>query len=142
MMSGKQLARRWFDEVWNQREAAAISRLFATDGIAHGLGANGEDLIGPGGFLPFHDAFLGGFADLKITIDDLIEEGDRVAVRWHATGTLTGEGMGVPPTHKPMTITGMSVLRVQNGQIIEAWNNFDVLGMHQQLGTLAAIAGI
>jgi hypothetical protein len=51
-MSGKQIARRWFDEVWNQRDATAISRYFAKDGIAHGLGANGEDLIGPNGFLP------------------------------------------------------------------------------------------
>ena len=40
-----------------------------------------------------------------------------------------------------MTVTGMSVIRVENGQIVEAWNNFDVLGMHQQLGTLAVIAG-
>ena len=87
-------------------------------------------------------AFLGGFADLHIIIDDLIEEDDRVALRWQATGTLTGTAMGVAPTGKPMTITGMSILRVRNGQIVEGWNNFDVLGMHQQLGTLAAIAGM
>jgi len=139
-MSAKQLARRWFDDVWNRRDATAIDRLFATDGVAHGLGPNGQDLIGPAGFTPFHQAFLGGFADLQITIDDLIEEQDRVAVRWHATGTLTGHGMGVAPTGKPMTITGMSILRVLNGQISEAWNNFDVLGMHQQLGTLAGVS--
>jgi steroid delta-isomerase-like uncharacterized protein len=141
-MSGKHVARRWFDEVWNQRDSTAISRFFAKDGIAHGLSANGEDLIGPDGFLPFHAAFLGRFADLQITIDDLIEEGDRVAVRWHATGTLTGHGMGFAPTGKPMSITGTSILRVQNGQIVEARNNFDVLGMHQQLGTVASIAGV
>jgi steroid delta-isomerase-like uncharacterized protein len=140
-MSGKQVAQRWFEEVWNQRDESAIRRLFAADGIAHGLGANGDDLIGPAGFLPFRAAFLAGFADLHIIIEDLIEEEDRVAVRWRATGTLTGDGMGVAPTGKPMTITGMSILRVKNEQIAEAWNNFDVLGMHQQLGTLGAIAG-
>jgi predicted ester cyclase len=99
-------------------------------------------LIGPAGFLPFRTAFLAGFADLRIIIEDLIEEGDRVAVRWRATGTLTGHGMGFAPTGRPMTITGMTIARVQNGQIIEGWNNFDVLGMHQQLGTLAVIAGM
>ena len=140
-MSAKQLARRWFDEVWNQRDAAAINRFFAKDGVAHGLGPNGEDLIGPAGFQAFHQAFLGGFGDLQITIDDLIEEDDRVAVRWHVTGTLTGHGMGFAPTGKRMTVTGMTIIRVQNGQIVEGWNNFDVLGMHQQLGTLAAVAG-
>ena len=46
-MSGKQLARRWADKVWNQRDVAAISRLFAHDGVMHGLGPNGQDLIGP-----------------------------------------------------------------------------------------------
>jgi len=54
----------------------------------------------------------------------------------------SGHGMGFAPTAKPMSITGMSILRVQNGQIVEAWNNFDVLGMHQQLGTVASIAGL
>ena len=53
-----------------------------------------------------------------------------------------GHGMGFAPTGKPMSITGMSILRVQDGQIVEAWNNFDVLGMHQQLDTLAAVTGI
>ena len=141
-MSAKHVAQRWFEEVWNQRDDSAISQLFAEDGIAHGLGANGEDLIGPAGFLPFRAAFLAGFADLRIVIEDLIEEDDHVAARWRATGTLTGHGMGFAPTGKPMTITGMSICRVKNGQIVEAWNNFDVLGMHQQLGTLAAIAGM
>jgi steroid delta-isomerase-like uncharacterized protein len=140
-MSAKQVARRWFEEVWNQRDASAIGRLFAKDGIAHGLGADGQDLVGPAGFLPFYQAFLGGFADLQLTIEDLIEEDNRVAVRWRATGTLTGHGMGFAPTGKPMTITGMSIVRVQNGQIVEGWNNFDVLGMHQQMGTLATLVG-
>jgi predicted ester cyclase len=83
-----------------------------------------------------------GFADLRIFIEDLIEEDNRVAVRWRATGTLTGNGLGVPPTGKPMTITGISILRIENGQFVEGWNNFDVLGMHRQLGTLAAVAGV
>jgi len=141
MLSGKQIARRWFEDVWNKRDANAISRFFPNDGIAHGL-PPGHDLIGPAAFQPFHAAFLEGFADLRIVIDDLIEEDDRVAVRWHCTGTLTGPGLGVAPTGKPMNITGMSILRVHDEHIVEAWNNFDVLGMHQQLGTLSAIAAV
>src|SRR2546425_2578738 len=101
-MSNKQLLRRWFEEVWNRRDATAIPRMFAKNGVAHGLGMNGEDLTGPESYLPFHQAFLSGFADLHITVEDLIEEDDRVAVRWRASGTLTGEGMGFAPTGKPM----------------------------------------
>jgi steroid delta-isomerase-like uncharacterized protein len=116
-MGSKQIARRWFDEVWNPRDANAIQRMFAKDGVAHGLGAGGEDLIGPDGFLPFHNAFFGGFADFRMTIEDLVEEDDRVAVRWRASGVVTGPGMGLAPTGKPMAVTGMSILRFQNGQI-------------------------
>lgn len=139
-MSNKQIARRWVEEVWNQRHSAAIERLLAKDAITHGLGMDGNDLVGPEGFLPFHRAFVTSFADLQLTIEDLLEEDDRVAVRWRATGTLTGDGLGLAPTGRRMTVTGMSVIRVENGQIVEAWNNFDVLGMHQQLGTLPIIA--
>ena len=140
-MSHKQIARRWFEEVWNQRDGSAIQRMFSKDGIAHGLGADSQDLVGPAGFVAFHDAFLGGFTDLHIAIEDLIEEDDRIAVRWRARGTLTGHGLGFAPTGKPMEVSGMSILRVRNDQIVEAWNNFDVLGMHQQLGTLANLTG-
>jgi predicted ester cyclase len=79
--------------------------------------------------------------DLHITIEDLVEEGDRVAVRWRATGTLTGDGFGVPPTGKRMDMGGgMTIARVHNGRIAEAWNNFDFFGMHYQLGTLSSVA--
>jgi len=141
-MSNKHLVRRWFEDVWNRRDASAIPLLLAADGVAHGLGANGEDLVGPEGFLPFHTAFTSAFADLQMVLDDLIEEDDRIAVRWHTTGTLTGHGLGIAPTGKSMSISGMTIVRVQNAQIAEGWNNFDVLGMHRQLGTLAAIAAV
>ena len=139
-MSNKQVVRRWFDEVWNKRDASAISRMFAAERVARGLTEGGQDLVGPERFLAFHQAFMNAFADLHITMDDLIEEDDRIAARWHCTGTLTGTGLGIPPTGKRMTMNGMSIARVQNGRIIEAWNTVDFLGMHRQLGTLAAVA--
>ncbi len=139
-MSNKQVVRRWFDDVWNRRDASAIQRMFARDRVAHRLAADGQDLVGPERFLSFHQALLAAFADLQITIDDLLEEDDRVAARWHCTGTLTGSGLGMAPTGKRMTMAGMSIARVENGQIVEAWNTMDWFGMHQQLGTLAAIA--
>lgn len=137
-MSARQIARRWIEEVWNQRNSDAIPALFAPNAISHGL--SGQDFVGPDGFRPFHQAFMNAFADLRMTIDDMIEEDDRLAIRWHATGTHTGGGLKVPASGNPMRITGMSMIRVANGQIVESWNNFDVIGMHRQLGTLAAVA--
>jgi steroid delta-isomerase-like uncharacterized protein len=139
MSTHKELARRWFEEVWNRRDEIAIARMFAPDGIAHGLSPDGQDLVGPAGLVNFHRAYLDAFRDLRIELDDLIEEDNKVAIRWHATGTHTGHGLGVAPNGKTMNVVGMSIVRMRDGLIVEAWNTFDVLGMHQQLGTLAQL---
>src|SRR5690349_11583373 len=107
--------------------------MYAEDGVAHGLGADGGPLKGHAGFENFHHAFTDAFPDVQVTVDDVIAEDDKVAIRWHATGTLQGNGLGVTATGRSMTITGMSIVRVKNGKIAEGWNNFDVLGMHQQV---------
>ena len=138
-MSHKTVARRWFEEVWNRRDETAVARLFAVDGVAHGLSPDGHDLVGPTAFIDFHRAYVGAFNDLRIELDDLIEEDDKVAIRWHATGPHTGHGLGLEPHGKAMNVVGMSILRIHEGLIVEAWNTFDVLGMHQQLGTLGQL---
>jgi len=138
----KEVVRRWFEEVWNQQSSESIRQMFPADGIAHGLAADGGPLHGPQGFMNFHQAFLNAFPDLRISIEDYIAEGDKVAVRWSVTGTLRGNGLGVTATGKPMKVTGMSIARIRNGQIVEGWNNFDVLGMHQQVGTLGQLANV
>ena len=139
-VENKALMRRWFEEVWNQRRKEAIWEMFAAEGIAHGLGGDNSSIRGPEGFAAFHASFVAGFPDLKVAVEDVLAEGDRVAVRWRASGSLTGPGLGLAPTNRAMSVTGMSFVRIQGGLIVEAWNNFDVLGMHQQVGTLAAIA--
>ena len=113
--------------------------MMATDAVAHGLNAEGQAVHGPKEFETFQRAFLNAFPDLKVTVDDVIAEADKVALRWRVTGTLQGEGLGIQPTGRSMTITGMSIVRIRNNQIVEGWNNFDMLGMHQQLGTLSQL---
>ena len=141
-MSNKQVMRRWFQEVWNERQVSAIDRLMSKDHAGHGLGPNGGDIVGPDAFKPYHKAFVDAMPDLRFTIDDLIEEGDRVVARWTASGTLTGNGLGLPPTGRLMTLTGMSIARIAGGHIAESWNTFDQMHMHQQLGTLAHVAAL
>src|SRR5262245_61836585 len=109
----KLLARKWFDEVWNQQQQDSIHKMFAADGLAHGLADDGGPLKGPPAFVGFHRAFLSAFPDLQINIDDMIAEDDKVAIRWRASGTLKGDGLGVSPTGRSMTITGMSIVRVR-----------------------------
>ena len=74
------------------------------------------------------------FSDARVTIDDVVAEGDKVAVRFTLYGTHTGELMGIPPTGRQVVVTGIDINRVANDQIVERWANFDNLGMLQQLG--------
>ena len=78
------------------------------------------------------------FPDLRMTIEDVIAEGDKVVVRWTAVGTHEGEVMGIPASGKTSTVTGIGIDRFEDGKIVEGWTNWDTLGMLQQIGALPA----
>jgi len=127
----KALLRRWFDEVWNSGRVEAIDELLSSDAVIHGLGA---DTRGPDGFKPFHAAYRSAFPDVALRIDEIVAEGNIVALRWSGTGTHRGAGLGFDATGRRVQFSGMVFARVENGRFVEGWNNFDQLGMLQQLG--------
>ena len=132
----KALIRRWFEEVWNKGRAEAIDEMFAEDGIAHGLADEaGAPLVGASGFKPFFQNFRGAFPDIEVVVEDTIAEGDRVAARCTVRATHAGDTLGFAATQKPIEIGGISIVRVCDGKIVEAWNHFDFLRLQQQLGT-------
>ena len=139
--SHKRLARRWFDQVWNKRRPAAIAEMMSPKCVGHGKAADGGDTIGSDGFKSFQEVYLGAFPDLKVIVGDVIVEGRKMAVRWVATGTHQGDTLGFPATGKPMRITGMSIVYVKGGKIVEGWDSYDQHGMLQQLGLTAAPVG-
>jgi steroid delta-isomerase-like uncharacterized protein len=133
----RQLVQRWFEEVWNQGRADAIDELFAEDGVANGLAdETGAPLRGPAAFREFHQKFRGAFPDIVVTVEDTVAEGDLVAARCSVRALHAGDDLGFAATQKPMEITGISIVRIKNGQIVEAWNNFDFMSMFRQLGAL------
>ena len=133
----KALIRRWFEEVWNKGRAEAIDEMFAADGIANGLSdEKGEPLRGPDDFKTFFYKFRDAFPDIEVIVEDTIAEGDKVAARCVVRATHQGAGLGFAATQKPMEITGIAIVRIENGKIAEAWNNFDFMSMFQQLGAI------
>jgi predicted ester cyclase len=78
--------------------------------------------------------------DLHFTIDDLVAEGDRVVWRFTSRGTQRGEMMGISPTGKTATVTGIVIFRLENSRIAEAWVNIDTLGLLQSLGVIPMLA--
>lgn len=131
---------RWFEEVWNQKRAAAIDEMLAADGIVHGLGEAGVTITGPEGFKPFFEKLRGAFPDIAVTIEDTIAADDKVAARWTVRMTHEGDQLGFAPTGKQAAVTGMSIIRVKDGQIVEAWNNWDIMALMQQIDALQPAA--
>jgi steroid delta-isomerase-like uncharacterized protein len=128
--ANKALAKRWFEEVWNQGRREAIRELLAPDAVIQ----DGEEAaVGPEGFYPFFDRMQEAFSDHRLICHDFIAEDDMVCVRWSSTMRHTGNGLGVPPTNRTVQITGMSVVRIAGGKFVAGWQNWDMLGLMQQI---------
>jgi predicted ester cyclase len=130
------LMRRWFDEVWNQGKAASIDELFPEHAVLWGVSRMGVASQGPAEFKEFHKALRAACPDIHVELEHVVQEGDTAFARWTATMTHTGEGLGMAPAGRVLKITGMSALRVRDGQLVEGWNNWDQIGMARQLGVL------
>lgn len=131
------LIERWFEEVWNKGREEAIDELFASDGVAHGLADDaGEPLRGPENFKPFYRKFREAFPGVRVTVEDTVTEGDKVAARCVVRGRHEGEGLGLAATSRDVNFSGICIVRIRDGQIAEAWNSFDFLSMFRQLGAV------
>jgi predicted ester cyclase len=80
--------------------------------------------------------FYAAFPDARHTFEDFVAEGDKVALRFTFKGTHTGDFQGIPPTGKPVTISGSVVDRIVDGKIVEHWSLIDTMGLMQQLGVI------
>jgi len=127
------LLRRWFNEVWNQRRLDAIGEMMAPDAVVTGLGEADEVVHGPAEFRLFTERFQKAFSGIRITVEDAFGSGDKVGARWSAEMTHTGDDIGIPATGRTVRICGMTLARVENGKVVEGWNNWDQLGLQQQL---------
>ena len=136
----RELTRRWFEEVWNKGRAEAIDELLSADVVAHGLSELGDVGRGPESFRQFWRQFRAGIPDVRITVDQVISEGDTTAARFTARGTHSGDGMGIKATGRPIEVTGMCMMRWRGGQIAEGWNEFDAAGLMRQITAAAGVA--
>jgi steroid delta-isomerase-like uncharacterized protein len=129
-----QLMQRWFQEVWNEGNTQTVHDLLAPDAVARGHKGPQGEMRGPKEFLNFVGQIRGAFPDIRLVVEDILAAHDKVVVRWSATMTHTGPGLGIPATGKSVRSTGISIVRIVNGQIVEGWDNWDQLGMLEQIG--------
>ena len=133
----KIIARRVFEEAWNQRDLDAVDEICATDFVRHDpASSNLSGPIGPEGYKQVITFYTTAFPDHHFVVEDMIAEGDRVVTRWTATGTHQGDLAGIPPTGVKGIVTGITIARFGEGKIVEERSNWDALGLMQQLGVI------
>ncbi len=137
--NNKAIVRRLIEEVWNKGNLSLVDELFAPNYEHHD--SSTPDLgRGPESEKKRAALYRTAFPDLRVTIEDIIAEGETVMTRWSCRGTHKGDLSGIAPTGKPVTISGMTVARVSNGKMAEGYVNWDALGLMQQLGVVPELA--
>ena len=129
----KAIARRGYEAI-NRNNLDALDEVVASD-ITDRDPAPGQ---APGleGVKQWFSSMHTAFPDFRMDVEDMIAEGDKVVARVRMSGTHQGEFMGIDPTGNRVEISGIDILRVADGKIVEHWGNFDDLGMMQQLGVI------
>lgn len=134
------LVQRLYD-AFNSGDPERLDDVLGGDYVHHDPNLPAEMQRGLGAYKQRFAAFPTAFPGFRLTVEDLVAEGDRVAVRWTFRGTNRGELMGIPATGKEVTFTAISIHRVAGDKIAESWVNFDAMGMMQQLGAVPAPSG-
>jgi predicted ester cyclase len=132
----KMLVARIASEIWNRGKLAVVDEVMAIDARYHGPHMPN----GLGDHESWRQAismYRGAFPDSHVTFDELIAIGDTVVGRWKATATHTGQLPGVAPTGKRIALGGITIYRISDAKIVEAWEQLDMLGMWQQLGVVS-----
>ena len=133
--TNKNVIRRLFDEVWNKGHQPVADELFAQN-YSHHDSSTPDVGRGPESEKKRVTVYRNAFPDIRLTIEDIISEGETVTVRWSCHGTHKGDLNGIAPTGKQVAISGISIARFTNGKMVEGWVNWDALGLMQQLGVV------
>lgn len=129
----KRLARRVPEDLATEQDIGLIDELYADDAVEHDpMG----DHRGHAAIRESFETVLDAFPDITATVEDIVAENDRVAMRVTLRGTHEGGFMGIDPTGKPFEVGNMVFTRVEDGKIAERWVQPDMLGMLQQLGVV------
>jgi steroid delta-isomerase-like uncharacterized protein len=131
----KAVVRRQEEELFTRGNLDAADEIYAPGYVGHDP-SNSEDIRGLEAAKQAAADYRRAFPDLRVTVEDLIAEGDKVVARLRFRGTHRGELDGIAPTGRRVDCSGIVVSRMEGGKIAEDWANFDDLGMMRQLGVL------
>ena len=137
--SNIEITHRWFEEVWNQGRLSSIDELTAPHATGKGQVEHPVSLD-LSEFRNFVLRWRAAFPDVRVTIEDCFSEGDKVVARWTAVMTHTGPFAGIPATNRKVSVSGISIQKIENARIIEGWDNWDQYGLLNQIGALPKVS--
>jgi steroid delta-isomerase-like uncharacterized protein len=135
----KAIVRRLVEELWNKGNLSVADELFAPN-YEHHDASTLDFGRGPESEKKRATLYRTAFPDIRLTIEDIIAEGETVMTRWSCRGTHKGDLSGIAPTGKQINISGVTIARLANGKLAEGWVNWDALGLMQQLGVVPELA--
>jgi predicted ester cyclase len=131
----KAVVRRIFDEIFNQGKLDVADELLTPDTAVHVPFEHPGS--GPAALKKIVGSLRGGFPDIQLEIEDMLGEGDKVAVAWHSTRqTHLGPYRGLPPTRRSVHVSGIDILRFEDGRVAEFSMHLDELGAVRQMGVV------
>jgi steroid delta-isomerase-like uncharacterized protein len=130
----RNLAIRWFNDVWNLRLERIIEEMIGPDVVGH---MEGAEVVGPAQFKTARTAILTAFPDLQVTVEATAADGDDVAVRWRANGTHRGNAFGIDATGATVGFRGMTWLTMKEGRLIEGWDAWNMGALLESLRVAA-----
>ena len=129
----KAVVQDFWSDVWKERRFDRIDELFAEDFVIHSAGKE----VGPRSkFRSWVESFFKNIEGLKLDVHEIFAEGDMVITRWTCSGRFVGEMFGVKGEGQPIVFTGMNIMTVRDGRIVEAWVERDALGLARQVGAM------
>jgi steroid delta-isomerase-like uncharacterized protein len=131
--ANKTAMRQFFQRVYNDGDVAFLDEITAPNFVSHDRGNPTQDRDGVKQIVA---AIKAAFPDVQFTADDVLAEGDRVAARFTMKGTQKGDFMGVPATGKAIVVTGIDIVRFENGKAVEHWHEWSGIELLQQLGVM------
>ena len=135
--SPRDIAIRWFEEVWNKGRLEAIDELATEDAKSYGF-PQPESVLTRDEFREYIMEFRQSFTHVHISVDETVAEDERVAVRWTGTMKHTGSGLGFAPTGRLVNVHGMSLLHLRGDLICAGWNALDLGSVVMFLSALSA----
>ncbi len=132
----KRISIRLAEEAFSQGNLDVVDEIVADNYVNHDPAAPPDLPPGREGVKALASFYRSAFPDAQLTIEDAIAEGDTVVTRWTGRGTHQGDFAGIPATGKQVTITGITIDRIEGGKIVESWNEYNQLGLLQQLGAI------